>query len=96
MHIKVYIDQCLLRAFLVASVSDALVSCTGTAAGSAYSTVWSSLLAVALVAAYVRWSHLHHRVWATPNGVTFQVRSYQVRRLQILALPLPAARSGSV
>lgn len=44
------------------------------AAGAAYSTVWSSLLALLLVAAYVRWSGLQSRVWATPNGVVFQVR----------------------
>lgn len=32
----------------------------------------SSLLATLLVAAYVRASNLHLRVWATPNGVRFQ------------------------
>lgn len=44
--------------------------------GAAYATVWSSLLATLLVAAYVRASNLHHRVWATPNGIVFQVGGF--------------------
>ncbi|PRW60882.1 MATE efflux family [Chlorella sorokiniana] len=40
--------------------------------GAAWATTWSSLLATLLVAAYVRASNLHLRVWATPNGVRFQ------------------------
>ncbi|KAL4431763.1 hypothetical protein ABPG77_002979 [Micractinium sp. CCAP 211/92] len=40
--------------------------------GAAWSTVWSSFLATALIAAYVRASGLHRRVWHSPNGVVFQ------------------------
>lgn len=43
--------------------------------GAAWSTVWSSFLATALIAAYVRASGLHRRVWHSPNGVVFQVGS---------------------
>ena len=73
--------------------------------GAAYATVWSSVLSTALVATYVRWSNLHHRVWCTPNGLRLQASTRGrragrlgggqartiVERCRVLALPFAKA-----